>query len=382
MLITSGLAHPIIEKIAKVAGHNINIMNHEGVIVASSDSERIDQVHQGAIEVMKMASERVIYPSESENLTGTKPGVNLPILFNHECVGTIGITGDPNKVYNIAHIVKITVEALLQQNYLSEQLRYKRKMIEEWAFDLINTKFTNFVNLEERAQHLKIDTEQICTLLLIEIDGLNPKTATYEELSEKQNHILQLISVHFTPIFIAPTGKDQFFMAFPAKNNNDLEQIRRLAHQIYEKLVSEQLDIRIGIGTPQKTVQGYRESYHNALHSLQMIKKLQHSKKIMHISEWGIIRILDKIPNEFMDIYLNEFPTLTTPSLHSELLETLETFLDLDLNVEQTSKQLNIHRNTVAYRLDKVKQLCGLNPRSFNDAVQLKILLFFLKLID
>jgi carbohydrate diacid regulator len=380
MLITSELAHPIIEQIAKVAGHSINIMNPEGVIVASSDSGRISQMHQGAREVMKMKSERVIYPSECENLIGTKPGVNLPILLHHECIGTVGITGDPNEVYNIARIVKIAVEALLQQNFLHDQLRYKRKVIEEWAFDLINPKFTSFVNLEERAQFLKIDTEQICTMFLIEIDGLNPKTATSQQLLEKQNHILQFISVHFTPLFIAPTGKDQFFMAFPAKNNNDLIEIQHLANQIYEKLVNKQLDIRIGIGTSEKTILGYRESYHGALHSLQMINKLQYPQKVMHISEWGVARILDKIPKEFIETYLNEFPILNNHSLSSELQETLEIFLDLDLSVEQTSKRLNVHRNTVAYRLDKVKQLYGLNPRSFNDAVQLKILLFFLKI--
>jgi carbohydrate diacid regulator len=100
----------------------------------------------------------------------------------------------------------------------------------------------------------------------------------------------------------------------------------------------------------------------------------------MPIWEWGITRILDKIPKKFRDAYLNEFPTINNRRLDPELQETLETFLDLDLNIELTSKQLNVHRNTVAYRLDKVKQLCGLNPRSFNDALQLKILLLFLQL--
>jgi carbohydrate diacid regulator len=380
MLITSEIAQPIVQQIAKVVGHNINIMNHDGVIVASSDPERINKVHQGAIEVMETKNERIIYPSECGNLFGTKPGVNLPIFFNDECIGTVGITGDPKEVYNIARIVKITVEALLQQNYLSNQLRYKRNMIEEWAFDLINPKFTNFVDLEERAQFLKINTEQICTIFLIEIDDLTNKTVGYKQISEKQDRILQLMSVHFTPFFIAFTRKHQFIMAFPAEKNNDLLNIRSLANRIYEKLLNEHLDILIGIGTPKKKVMGYRESYLEALQSLQLINMLNYSKKVMHIREWGITRILDKIPKEFRDAYLNEFPTLSNRRLDSELQETLETFLDLDLNIELTSKQLNVHRNTVAYRLDKVKQLCGLNPRSFNDALQLKILLLFLQL--
>ncbi|MGG1575367.1 CdaR family transcriptional regulator [Fictibacillus sp. NRS-1165] len=380
MLITSELAQPIIGKIAKVAGRNINIMDADGVIVASSDPERIHQVHQGAIEVMEMKSERLIYPSECGNLMGTKPGVNLPILYLNECIGTVGITGDPKEVYNIASIVKITVEALLQQHYLSGQLNQKRKVIQEWALDLVNPHFTNFIDLEKRAEFLKMNTVQLCTFVLVEVGDFTNKTSIYDELSEKQERILQLMSLYFTPHFISFIGKDQFMMAFQDKNNHDLIKIRHLSERIYKKLRNEHFDVCIGIGTSKKTIIGYRESYKEASQSIKIIKKLNYPKKVMHIHEWGITRILDKIPEEFMNSYFNEFSHHSSSYLDSELQDTLEMFLDLDLNVELTSKQLNVHRNTVNYRLDKVKQLWGLNPKRFNDAVQLKIFLFFLKI--
>jgi carbohydrate diacid regulator len=379
MQITHELAQPIIKQITSVVGHNINIMNHDGVIVASSDSQRINVVHQGAKEVMEMKSERIIYPSESGNLIGTKPGVNLPILLHHHCIGTVGITGDPGDVYNIARIVKITVEALLQQNYLNDQLRYKRKIIEQWVFDLINQNFTNFNDLTDRAHFLNIDVEKLCTIFLFEIKELPHNAPFYKKLSEKQNHILQVVGLYFSPFFITYINENQFIAAFPANINNGLNETMQLANRVYKKLSNEYLDIRIGIGTPQKTVIGYRESYLEALHSLQMINKLHYPKKIMHINEWGITKLLDTIPKEYKDTYLEEFPTLNQQCLDSELQSTLEIFLNLNLSIELTSKKLKVHRNTVTYRLDKIKQLCGLNPRSFNDAVQLKILLFFLK---
>lgn len=379
MIITSELAQPIIEQIYKVLGHNINIMNNEGLIVASSDSERINQIHQGAVEVMEIKSERVIYPSENGKLIGTKPGVNLPIFFQQECIGTVGITGDPKEVYNTATIVKITVESLLQQNYLSNQLGYKRKALEEWALDLINPNFTNFSDLEERSRFLKINTKQECSIFLLDTGEITQGNSTKMWLSKKQDRILQLCSLHFAPLLITYISESMILMAFPTSSNKDLIETNHFANKIHNKLSHEFLNLCIGIGTSEKSVIGYRVSYLAALHSLQIIKKLHHNKKVMHINDWGIIKILDTIPEKIRETYLSEFPYLCNCQLELQLQDTLGMFLNSNLSVEITSNKLNIHRNTVTYRLDKIMHLCGLNPRNFDDAIQLKILLLFLK---
>jgi len=51
----------------------------------------------------------------------------------------------------------------------------------------------------------------------------------------------------------------------------------------------------------------------------------------------------------------------------------------LDCNVSETAKKLYIHRNTLLYRLDKFKQETGLDVRTFNDAVLVKIALLLYK---
>ena len=63
------------------------------------------------------------------------------------------------------------------------------------------------------------------------------------------------------------------------------------------------------------------------------------------------------------------------PLLDAEMIQTLETFFELDCNVSETAKKLYIHRNTLLYRLDKFKQESGLDVRTFNEAVHVKIAL-------
>ncbi|WP_280378811.1 PucR family transcriptional regulator [Nocardia wallacei] len=53
------------------------------------------------------------------------------------------------------------------------------------------------------------------------------------------------------------------------------------------------------------------------------------------------------------------------------LAETLETFVDSGFNQLATARQLNIHRNTVTYRLARVHELTGLDPHRPTDAMTL-----------
>lgn len=63
-----------------------------------------------------------------------------------------------------------------------------------------------------------------------------------------------------------------------------------------------------------------------------------------------------------------------------ETLTTLESFFQLDCNVSETAKRLYIHRNTLLYRLDKIKQETGLDVKSFRDAVLMQLGLLLYKL--
>src|SRR5699024_781114 len=113
---------PIVDQMIKVIDYNVNIMNHEGIIVASGNEQRVHQVHQGALEAIELKRERIIHRSDYENMVGTNVGVNVPIEIKGSIVGVVGITGDPTKIYKFIHIIKITVETLLEQKLLIEQL--------------------------------------------------------------------------------------------------------------------------------------------------------------------------------------------------------------------------------------------------------------------
>ena len=61
--------------------------------------------------------------------------------------------------------------------------------------------------------------------------------------------------------------------------------------------------------------------------------------------------------------------------LDDETLTTIEKFFENNLNVSETARKLFVHRNTLVYRLEKIKKLTGLDIRDFDNAIVFKVAL-------
>ncbi|RKP49786.1 PucR family transcriptional regulator [Cohnella endophytica] len=90
-------------------------------------------------------------------------------------------------------------------------------------------------------------------------------------------------------------------------------------------------------------------------------------------------RLLSGIPEQVRSRFVEEMMGRPDLFTDSETVSTLDAFFSMDCNVSETAKKLFIHRNTLLYRLDKIKNEAGLDVRSFNDAVLVRILLLLYK---
>ena len=95
--------------------------------------------------------------------------------------------------------------------------------------------------------------------------------------------------------------------------------------------------------------------------------------------ELHLERLVASIPEQQRLRFIKETGKDTAIFEDSETLATLETYFSLDCNVSETAKRLFIHRNTLVYRLDKIKQEIGYDVRSFESAVLVRLLLLMYK---
>ncbi len=88
-------------------------------------------------------------------------------------------------------------------------------------------------------------------------------------------------------------------------------------------------------------------------------------------------RLTDLIPEERAQAFREGLiPAQAGKVLNGETLETIRAFFQNDLNISTTARQLFIHRNTLLYRIEKIRKATGLDLRKFDDAVVFRMLMY------
>lgn len=380
MRITSELAHPIISKLKALVNFNINIMDEEGVIVASTDPNRMYQIHQGALKVINLKEQIVIYPADESLYVGSKPGVNLPVEHQDLIVGVIGITGNPDEVYKFAQILKVTVEVMLQEMELFNKLHYENKIMENWVLELIHPHELNYAKLETDGKHyLNLNLNEEISVFLIRFPDLNYQNINENNIvplkkDERLNQIRALIPKISFSAFLDDI---HCLIGIPHMKENYYS----VARSIKGYFTSQKLTLQIGIGQSYRKINGYRKSYLEAKDSLMLLEKFPNDDHIAHISEWGFINLLQQVPKERLESFYGQYLGGKL-SLNEEQLLTLKALFDHDLNMKLTAEALHIHRNTLLYRLCNIAKQTGLDPKSFHDAMILRMLMVVEKITE
>ena len=162
------------------------------------------------------------------------------------------------------------------------------------------------------------------------------------------------------------------------------EDLEKMAAGIEETLKNE-LSIKtvIGIGTVSDHLRELADSYKEAQTAIDVGKVFDTEKSIINYEKLGIGRLIYQLPTTLCEIFLSEvFKKNSIDSLDQETLFTINKFFENNLNVSETSRKLFVHRNTLVYRLEKIKKLTGLDLREFDHAIIFKVALMVRKYLS
>lgn len=136
----------------------------------------------------------------------------------------------------------------------------------------------------------------------------------------------------------------------------------------------------VGIGTVVDNVKDLARSFKEAQMALEVGKVFDKESPIVRYDHLGIARLIYQLPTTLCEMFLREiFVKGSIESLDQETLFTIQRFFENNLNVSETSRKLFVHRNTLVYRLEKIKRLTGLDLREFDDAIVFKVALMVKK---
>ena len=162
------------------------------------------------------------------------------------------------------------------------------------------------------------------------------------------------------------------------------EDLEKIAQTIEDTLKNE-LFVKtvIGIGTVAEHLRNLADSYKEAQTAIDVCKVFDTEKSIMSYENLGIGRLIYQLPTTLCEIFLSEvFKKNSIDSLDQETLFTINKFFENNLNVSETSRKLFVHRNTLVYRLEKIKKLTGLDLREFDHAIVFKVALMVRKYLS
>ncbi|WP_461640498.1 sugar diacid recognition domain-containing protein, partial [Leucobacter sp. BZR 635] len=109
----SALAQRIVDELAPAIQENLNLMDSQGFIIASSDVSRVGTLHPGAREAA--ATNEVVAVHADTARPGERPGVNLPLEHRGRVIGVVGVTGKPAKVRSLAPVLVLTIALLFER---------------------------------------------------------------------------------------------------------------------------------------------------------------------------------------------------------------------------------------------------------------------------
>ena len=166
--------------------------------------------------------------------------------------------------------------------------------------------------------------------------------------------------------------------------DTEQEVLEKIAAQMEETLKNElYVKTVIGIGTIAEHLRSLADSYKEAQTAIDVCKVFDTEKSIMSYENLGIGRLIYQLPTTLCEIFLSEvFKKNSIDSLDQETLFTINKFFENNLNVSETSRKLFVHRNTLVYRLEKIKKLTGLDLREFDHAIVFKVALMVRKYLS
>lgn len=228
------------------------------------------------------------------------------------------------------------------------------------------------IDMFTRAEKLGIKTNVPRIVYIIETKHDKDSTALETIRSLYQGHENE---------FITAVDEKSIVLIRQVEGSETYEELLQEGSTIVDMLNTEAMTAaRAAFGTVVHDLRDLSRSYKEAKMAMAVGKIFYSERNVIGYSKLDIGRLIYQLPMSLCQMYIKEvFGEHKPDELDDETLATVNKFFEHNLNVSETSRELYIHRNTLVYRLDKLKATLGLDLTNFNDAITFKIALMVIK---
>lgn len=346
----------VVQKAKDMIGRNVGLIDEQGVVTVSGDSSLVGQVRAEALAVSNQTGS---YAYGGDTYFAIDKAKN--------CGVAIFVEGTDADAAKFAGLVMIAIENVKQ----AYDERYdKCNFVKNVVMDNI---MPGDVYAKARELHLATDVSRVAVLIRVQSGVLVSAYDIVSALFPEKNRDF-VFNISETDTVLIKELK-------PGVESKDLEN---LAASIVDVLENDHMiKASAGIGTRVVGVKDLANSFKEAQMALEVGKVFYTEENIVNYESLGIARLIYHLPTTLCEMFLREvFKRGSIDSLDQETLFTIQHFFENNLNVSETSRGLFVHRNTLVYRLEKIRKLTGLDLRNFEDAIVFKVALMVKKYLD
>ncbi len=344
----------IIQQMKEAIDRVIGIVDENGIVIAASELSGIGETRQGVREELSYAGDMIRYEGYTYRPIGNA-------VKSEYIVFVEGTDEVAEKNSLVLAITLNNIKSLYDEKY------DKSSFIKNIILDNI---LPSDIYIKSKELHFSTDVSRIVYLIKF-----------FGKVDVVPFDMVQNMFPDKSKDYVISVGENDIVLVREVKANYDTREVEKIAHTMADTFSSEfYTRVAIGIGTAVDNIKDLARSYKEAQVALEVGKVFDTEKNIISYENLGIGRLIYQLPTTLCEMFLQEvFKKGSLESLDSETLMTIQCFFENNLNVSETSRKLFVHRNTLVYRLEKIRKLTGLDLREFEHAITFKVALMVKK---
>ena len=342
------LAEELVEVTSSlVGGRTINIMNTDGVIIASSERERVGSYHQGARDAARTGRVVNIQKDQLDRYPGAKEGCNMPLRVNGTIIGVVGIYGDPEQIQDVAHLLEVYAT-----KYYQLEAMLRPRLAESTLRSQLLTSLLSPPNAAMSAANSLVEKLNIrflfpvYTVVISAPQGLS-RTQNAEALCRR----LETLGFQRKQCDVWGVVDERMVLLCSELKERGIADLRELTAEGY----------RVSLGMPCTTLWEIQSAYDQAsILDLSSPERFNDIRSTATRCGYLLSRtavqeeaFLEGLAEKLLDAFGRENGRI--------LLESAEAYYDSGRSVSAAAQRQFIHKNTLQYRVKRVLEVLELN---------------------
>lgn len=334
-----------------VSGRTINVMNLNGIIIASSEEGRVGTFHQGAEQVVRTGRMVNITKEQLAEYPGAREGCNMPIYREDRMIGVVGIYGNPDEIQDLAHLLQVYTTKYLELETIINQKMEETRVRKKLMYQLLSVKEDHADYAMSLMNELQLHLQfPLCVMVVSDKDRDSIRLQEISEILQRRRYLDSRCDLFMEE------GKRLIILKSGAG-----EAPHRIAEKMYQTVQKEGYSCKISLGTVCSSWGMIGTSYEEAC-GLDVCAE----GEVNDISEdrcrcCYMLHLTAKEQEPYIKMLYERLKQNVRQEEIPPLLETAECYYKQGRSVSKASEQLFIHKNTLQYRLHRLLEAMELS---------------------